>query len=220
MFERFTGVARSIVVGAQQHARDLGHSRIGAEHLLLAAASADSPAGAALRECGLTPERLREHLIDEARSGLFADLDRTALASVGIDLDEVQRRIEATFGPDALDAAGRTRREREPRSLRATLRSLLHATLLRRRRHRRRALIARERPRPGGHIPFSPDAKHVLERSLREALARHDTCIGAEHLALALAATPGGAVPRLLGDLGLSADVVRAAVADRYRAAS
>lgn len=222
MFERFTGTARSIVVDAQVHARRFGHSWIGCEHLLLTAASSDSPAGAALRDCGLTPERLRERILAPSRTGPFADLDREALASIGIDLDEVERRIAATFGADALTARQRScsRRDDRARAWRFRLQRALYATVLRSRRRRRTALIRPQGEPRGGHIPFSPRAKRALERSLRVALARHDKYIGAEHLAIALVCTPDGAVPRLLTELGLSADVLRVAITDRYRAAS
>jgi ATP-dependent Clp protease ATP-binding subunit ClpA len=221
MFERFTGVARSIVVDAQVQARRFGHSWIGCEHLLLATVASDSPAGAALRECGLTPERLREGILAPAQSSLFADLDRDALASIGIDLDEVERRLAARFGAQALTA----RRACSPRgdharAWRRRVERALYATVLRRRRRRRAALIRPQGQQRGGHIPFTPRVKRALERSLREALARHDKYIGAEHLAIALVGTPDGAVPRLLNDLGLSADVLRVAVTERYRAAS
>lgn len=42
------------------------------------------------------------------------------------------------------------------------------------------------RRRPGGHIPFSTEAKRTLEQCLREALRRKQKQIGAEHLLLAL----------------------------------
>jgi ATP-dependent Clp protease ATP-binding subunit ClpA len=56
---------------------------------------------------------------------------------------------------------------------------------------------ARRRCRRGGiarHMPFSPQAKKVLELSLREAIALGDRHLGPEHLLLALAredAVPG-----------------------------
>ena len=40
-----------------------------------------------------------------AGAGLFAGLDRDALATIGIDLDAVRARIEASFGPQALTSA-------------------------------------------------------------------------------------------------------------------
>jgi ATP-dependent Clp protease ATP-binding subunit ClpA len=42
------------------------------------------------------------------------------------------------------------------------------------------------RRRPGGHIPFSTEAKKTLEQCLREALRRKHKHIGTEHLLLAL----------------------------------
>jgi len=54
MFERFTEEARAVVVGAQLHARRLGHGYPGCEHLLLALSSANGQIGLTLRGLGLT----------------------------------------------------------------------------------------------------------------------------------------------------------------------
>ena len=109
MLERFTDDARAVLVQAQRHARRLGHRYIGCEHLLLALVGVDQPASAVLRERGLTPGRVEEEIVRRAGTGagagLFADLDRAALASIGIDLDAVRARIDASFGPDALTRA-------------------------------------------------------------------------------------------------------------------
>jgi hypothetical protein len=232
MFERFTGTARHLVVQAQADARRLGHNYIGCEHLLLAAAAAAEPAGAVLRDQGVTPERIEAALLRTVGRGQTADplggIDRQALASIGIDLDVVRTRIEAAFGPDALTrtvpAACRSRR---PAWGKGPLAELT------RRRHRRRAgrnapLPAgplRQRPAsagpvPGGHIPFTPRAKKTLELSLREAEALHDTYIGVQHLALALLAPKDGTVPVIVSSLGVPATSLRAAILARYRKAS
>ena len=63
MFERFTDTARRVVVLAQEDARRLGHNYIGCEHLLLAAAAAGEPAGAVLRDQGVTPERIKAEIL-------------------------------------------------------------------------------------------------------------------------------------------------------------
>ena len=109
MFERFTGTARHVVVQAQQDARRLGHNYIGCEHLLMAAAAAAEPAGAVLRDQGVTPERIEAAILRTVGRGQTADplggIDRQALAFIGIDLDIVRARIEAAFGPDALTRA-------------------------------------------------------------------------------------------------------------------
>ena len=232
MFERFTGTARNVVVQAQADARRLGHNYIGCEHLLLASAAADEPAGAVLRDHGVTPERIEAAILRIVGRGQTADplggIDRQALAFIGIDLDVVRARVEAAFGPDALTrtvpAACRSRR---PAWGKGPLAELT------RRRHRRRAsrnapLPAgpfRQRPPlagpvPGGHIPFTPRAKKTLELSLREAEALHDTCIGVQHLALALLAPKEGTVPVIVSSLGVPATSLRAAILARCRKAS
>jgi ATP-dependent Clp protease ATP-binding subunit ClpA len=192
MFERFTDQARLVVVQAQGHARRLGHGYIGCEHLLIAVAGSDAPAGGVLRGLGVTPEAVEQIL----GSGAPAAIDRDALAVLGIDLDVVRERVEATFGPGALTRTMPPRRRRR---------------LLRRRR-------CTTGP-PTGHIPFTPRAKKCLERSLREAVARHDNYIGSEHLALALAGMTDGIAPRILDRLGVKPALARTAILDRYRKA-
>jgi ATP-dependent Clp protease ATP-binding subunit ClpA len=221
MFERFTGEARTVVIQAQEHARRLGHCYIGCEHLLLAAAFAGEPAGAVLREHGLTPQAVEQEIVRLIGLGqaasLLSALDREALASIGIDLDLVRARIEATFGPDALSRA-------IPdvcRGNRPGWRKSPPAGLRRRRRRRvRQATACSAGPAPTGHIPFTPRAKKSLEHALREAKALHDNYIGVEHLTLALIAMNDGTVPPILSSLGTPQAALRAAILDRYRQAS
>ncbi|MEU2508696.1 Clp protease N-terminal domain-containing protein [Streptomyces sp. NPDC007863] len=59
------------------------------------------------------------------------------------------------------------------------------------------------RRRRSGRRPFSGEAKAVLEKSLRVALARKDREIGDEHLLLALTAS-GGVVAEALADHGVT----------------
>ncbi|MBA2391095.1 MAG: Clp protease [Geodermatophilaceae bacterium] len=120
MFERFTSSAREVVVAARREAKDVDHSIAGTEHLLLALVQdSDGLGGRALRRLGLDPVAVR-HSIDTIRSrGPVGDLDVEALGSIGIDLDAVRRRVDAAFGPGALDRAGPTRRWRSPFSPRA-----------------------------------------------------------------------------------------------------
>lgn len=105
MFERFTKKARRVVVLAQESARERRDPRIGTEHLLLALYEVpDGLALTVLEALGVTRDQVEEGL----RSPRAADAD--ALATLGIDLDEVRRQAEETFGPGALD---RTRAARE-----------------------------------------------------------------------------------------------------------
>ncbi len=145
----------------------------------------------------------------------LAGLDADALASIGIDLDEVRTRIEATFGPGALSRAASRSYQCEPRRP-------LHRRLLRR---RGRGHPARRPGRPGpaqvrGHIPFTPRAKKSLELSLREALSLGDNYIGMEHLALALTSMRDGLVFRILAELDVTPATIRAALLDQHRKAS
>jgi ATP-dependent Clp protease ATP-binding subunit ClpA len=100
MFRRFTEEARAIVVAAQDEATSLGHDHIGAEHLLLGITCSDGVASGVLRSLGLARDSLRADL--RAIPSEEPQLDADALASIGIDLDEVRRRIEESFGPGAL----------------------------------------------------------------------------------------------------------------------
>jgi ATP-dependent Clp protease ATP-binding subunit ClpA len=130
MFERFTQGARDAVSGAADAAAALGARAIEPEHLLVGVAAADGPAGRLLDGLGLGADRLRDALARRAD-------DRSALASLGIDLDAVTARVEAAFGPGALaDAgggggAGRGGRRRfAPESKRALEQSLRQAVAL------------------------------------------------------------------------------------------
>jgi ATP-dependent Clp protease ATP-binding subunit ClpA len=103
MFERFTRDARETVVQAQAEAAALHHPRIGTEHLLLGLVGHEAtPTSAVLARHGLTRETVLESV-----TALVGDLDAEALTTLGIDLDSVRERVEATFGPGALDDPAR-----------------------------------------------------------------------------------------------------------------
>ena len=218
MFERFAGEARAIVVGAQEHARRLGHSFIGCEHLLLTVSGTAEPVGAALRAHGVTPARVESEIVRLVGPGrtrdLLCGLDHEALASIGIDLDTVRARIEERFGTAALSQTLPAYRRRSPLT-----------RLLARRARRERECRGGQQAGPGGpaargHLPFTPRAKKSLAGALHEAQALHSGHIGAEHLALSLIAMDDGAVPPILAALGVSPAPLRTAILDRYRQAS
>ena len=103
MFERFTADARAAVVAARTEAKALGHERVGSEHLLLGVATTGGRAADVLARHGAGADRLRGALS-------AGEPDAGALAAIGIDLDEVRRRVEASFGPGALERGRRRRR--------------------------------------------------------------------------------------------------------------
>ncbi|HLS76553.1 MAG TPA: Clp protease N-terminal domain-containing protein [Nocardia sp.] len=172
MFERFSAHARTVVIGSQEQARALRSPRIDVEHLLLSLLRQGEPGLAELvaEACGLTPDSAREALTRAAADAPLGPEDAEALRSIGIDLDAVRETLAANFGEDALDRA-------EP--------------------PRRGGLFGREWI--AGHIPFTREAKKVLELALREALARKDRTIGSGHLLLAVLRAPNPVTLRLLG---------------------
>jgi hypothetical protein len=252
MFERFSLDAKYVIVDAQKHARRLGHNYIGGEHVLLAVVSASNPASAILNAHGLTPAYVEAELVRRVGlgtgAGQFASLDRDALASIGIDLDAVRAKIEASFGSQAMAWAdfevqrGTTGPGRAARSRGSRLnpRRALPSGLIRWRRRTGRphsVRIAGMLQRPAGradaharyqargpardgHIPFTPNAKRILELTLRETLELHGSVIGVEHLALALTRIKGGLVPQILEGADASAPSLHAEIADQYRQAS
>lgn len=151
MFERFTDRARQVVVTAQQVARERQDDRIGSEHLLLATYEVPENLGlVVLTAFSVTKDDV---LAELDRSGGLGEADAERLATLGIDLDEVRRRVEESFGAGALDntrAAGGRRK------------------------------------RPTGHIPFTREAKKVMELSLREAIRMRHNYIGVEHIVLGM----------------------------------
>jgi ATP-dependent Clp protease ATP-binding subunit ClpC len=60
----------------------------------------------------------------------------------------------------------------------------------------------------GRRIPFSPRAKRVLERALREAVRLRDNRIGTEHVLLGILENEDGTAVRMLSRLGVSPEAV------------
>jgi hypothetical protein len=67
-------------------------------------------------------------------------------------------------------------------------------------------------------LPHGPDVGQCLRNARAEQLARHDTQIGVELLALSLLSVTKGLVPPILAALGTPAATLSAAVADACRA--
>lgn len=199
MTRHFNEDANAIVVQAYEHAIRLGHPYLGGEHLLLALTAAGQPAGAVLREHGVTPERTEAEIVRLAGGGLFGDLDRDALATVGVDIDAVRATIEASFGQEALTRAARAA-YREPGWF--GLRPHSGAQ------------------RNGVFLPHGPGAEQALLGARREARTRHAAQpANVQDLALGILAVSEGLVPPILSALGVSGPALSAAILDRYRSA-
>ncbi|MBQ3283189.1 MAG: NDP-hexose 4-ketoreductase, partial [Atopobiaceae bacterium] len=69
-----------------------------------------------------------------------------------------------------------------------------------------------DEPVPGGHIPFTPRAKRVLEDAYRETMTHGQTYISTEHLLLGIVREGNGRAMETLSRMGVSGDAVRSAV--------
>jgi ATP-dependent Clp protease ATP-binding subunit ClpA len=109
MFEHFDARSRDVMVLAQQQARELGHNYLGTEHLLFGLADAGGTVATVLAQRGCGPDDITAEITDLIGAGRpSARRPEVLLATLGIDLDEVRRRVEVTFGPDAITRATRT----------------------------------------------------------------------------------------------------------------
>jgi ATP-dependent Clp protease ATP-binding subunit ClpC len=76
-------------------------------------------------------------------------------------------------------------------------------------RQRVEEVIERGSQSPSGHIPFTPEAKKVLESSLRESVHLGHQYIGTEHIQLALIRGGDSVAGRVLAGLGADLDRAR-----------
>ena len=200
MTRHFTEDANAISEQASRHAIRLGHPYLGGEHFLLALSAASQPVGAVLREHGVTPERTEAEIVRLSGGGLFGDLDRDALAAVGVDVDAVRATTEASFGRETLTGAARAA---HPKPRWFDLRPIGGAW-------------------PDGVcLPHGPGAGQALTGATRRARARDVTQpAGVEDLALGILAVSEGLVPPVLAALGVSGAALSTAILDRYQSAS
>ncbi len=107
MFERFTDKARTVVILARAKAAERG-DQIRPVYMLYALACGDGVAARALAGLGVDAAAVERQLGRTAPLGNPLDGETTggdaeALATIGIDLDEIKRKVEESFGPGALE---------------------------------------------------------------------------------------------------------------------
>jgi ATP-dependent Clp protease ATP-binding subunit ClpA len=99
MFERFSKSARAVVLNALRAAGRFGQRQVGPEHLLLGVAAAGHGIGAeVLAGFGIDAARVERAMTRRDPRTVLSEAELTALRAVGIDADEVFRRIEEAFG--------------------------------------------------------------------------------------------------------------------------
>jgi ATP-dependent Clp protease ATP-binding subunit ClpA len=96
-----------ILAAARAEAELARHGYVGLEHLLIALTRPETgPTAALLAHHGITTQTARDAawLVIESGRGDGPRFDpATLLATLGIDLDQIRRRVEAQFGPNAID---------------------------------------------------------------------------------------------------------------------
>ncbi|MGF7236281.1 MAG: Clp protease N-terminal domain-containing protein, partial [Frankia sp.] len=214
MIARFTPESRRVIAAARYEALRMNHPAISSGHLLLGLLRPESgPAGRALSDLGVT-RAVVEALVAERspkrpgdRSDGFEPGDAEALRSIGIDLDEVRRRVEATFGPRAFAPARVTPIRRWTRT-RPRLTDEAKQAL----RLGRREVSAAGRG-PSGRCPAGSRVRgSVGSRSRRR--------YGADHLLLGVSLVAGGIGATILRDLGVTVADLRSRLRDEGPAPS
>jgi ATP-dependent Clp protease ATP-binding subunit ClpC len=79
-------------------------------------------------------------------------------------------------------------------------------------RHQVESMVGPGEQAPGGHVPFTPRAKKVVELSLREAQQLGDGFIGTEHLLLGMLREGEGVAAQILMKLGVDLERTRETV--------
>ena len=197
MFDRCDADTMIVIDTAIAEARALGHNYVGTEHLLVAL----------VQHRDLLPHQVGRMLPSEVqavRAALEVELDgpprdEELLASLGIDLEGVRAAVRRTFGSDALERLA-VRPVRQPWQP------------WRRPRRRCMSILAR-----GTRLALRPRVKRVRERALSGATRRGLPAIDPCALLLGMVEEERALSNRLLQDLGVPPNELRAAI---LRAAS
>jgi ATP-dependent Clp protease ATP-binding subunit ClpA len=106
MFERFTDKARAAVFQARATAAGRG-DQLRPAYLLYALAAGEGVAARVLASLGVEATGIERQLdraapLGNPLAGEADSADAEALAAIGVDLDEIRRKVEEGFGPGAL----------------------------------------------------------------------------------------------------------------------
>jgi ATP-dependent Clp protease ATP-binding subunit ClpC len=106
VYDRFTTQAKRAMVAARETAVFFGHDFIGTEHLLVGLSQLAGPAGEGLRAHGADLAAVRSEVARQMTARGVATTHGAAaidaLAALGLDVSEIRRRAEASFGAGSL----------------------------------------------------------------------------------------------------------------------
>ena len=205
MFERFDQPATEVIRAAFAAASELGDDAVGTEHLLLALSMADAVTARLLTAAGGGAADIRRGVAARHSQPNRRRDQETLLATLGVDLAEIRRRAEETFGAEAITrAAWRVRRPR-PRRPRWSWISCSQPWSM-----------GCNSPLAGQPLALIPRVKRLLERATNAARPQ---LASPSHLLLALVAgdEPAGELLAGLGvDLPALAAVTRREIATEH----
>jgi ATP-dependent Clp protease ATP-binding subunit ClpA len=124
-----------------------------------------------------------------------AGTSAAVLTRHGLTHDSVADAVRSYLGDDGLDAEALTSIGIDLDAVRGVVEETFGPGAL--------DVSGRRGSAPGGHIPFSPRAKKVLELSLREAIALKQKTITDGHIALGLLREGEGLAAKVLADRGI-----------------
>jgi hypothetical protein len=161
MFERFDQPATKVIKAAFAEAANLGDDAVSTEHLLLALATVTTVTARLLDEAGADAADIRRVLAATRWRPRMRRDQETLLATLGVDLTEIRRRAEETFGAEAITrAAWRVRRPRRRRPRWSWISCSKPWS------------VGCESPLAGQPLALIPRVKRLLERASREARPR------------------------------------------------
>jgi ATP-dependent Clp protease ATP-binding subunit ClpA len=237
MFERFTAVARRVVVLSQEEARRLTHNYIGTEHILLGLlGEREGPAFRVLDRFGMSLDGVRQEVTEmvgtgqEMRGGHIPFTPR-AKKTLELALREALQLNHNYIGTEHIllgliregdgVAAQIMRKHADLGAIRMAVLDLVPAgsaedTRMRRWLRRRVAVATRgfmpsEPAQPGEHdaLSASPATDAIFSEAARLAGQQQ---VGSHHLLLAALADPDTAAARALAALGVDLDQAKEAL--------
>ena len=158
MFERFDQPATKVIKAAFAEAANLGDDAVCTEHFLLALATSTTVTATLLEDAGAGAADIRRLLATTHSRRRMRRDQETLLATLGVDLPEIRRRAEETFGAEAITrAAWRVRRPRGRRPRWSWISCSKPWSM------------GCESPLAGQPLAMIPRVKRLLERASREA---------------------------------------------------
>jgi ATP-dependent Clp protease ATP-binding subunit ClpC len=240
VFEQFDDPARMAIDLAQQEARGFGHKWVGTEHMLLGVLrSREGAATQVLERLGVTHERARNHILriegvaegDPPPAGeipltprVSEALEQALREAFELRSDQVgTEHIVLGLLDERTGLAVRVMADGglTPEQVRAELLRSLPAAdgppASRLREPADAAPIPNLVLEPGiGPLPYTPQARHVIELAHQEAVQRGDQALGPEHLLIALGRGTDPIASSILRGYRLDAERLRGEVA-RWR---